>query len=146
VARRSHGCAATAAVRSARFKDGAVKTTKSPGALAAHGASEIDELGRHVVSEANRQQRFAQAPIRAELIGSSRCDAEGLSARGYAPVLELCRELVAAGFSPACPLEAWRDSLSPTIGTALHGFDAAKSTRQVMSQARLSRKLPMGEG
>ena len=50
----------------------------------------------------------SQASIRATLIGSNRCEAEGLSARGYAPVLELCRELVAAGFNPACSLEAWR--------------------------------------
>jgi hypothetical protein len=81
---------------------------KSPAALAAGGASETDGIEHHVVSENNRQHNFAQAPICAELIGSSRCDAEGLSARGYAPVFQLCRELVAAGFNPACSLEAWR--------------------------------------
>jgi hypothetical protein len=84
---------------------------KSPGALAAHGASEIDELGRHVVSQANRQQQLPQVPIRATLVDSDRCDAEGISARGYAPVLDLCRELVAAGFNPASPPEAWRGVL-----------------------------------
>ena len=61
-----------------------------------------------VIAETNRHERFTQAPIRAALIGSNRCEAEGLSARGYAPVLQLCRELVAAGFNPACSLEAWR--------------------------------------
>jgi hypothetical protein len=81
---------------------------KSPAALAAGRASETDGIEHHVVSENNRQHNFAQAPICAELIGSSRCDAEGLSARGYAPVFQLCRELVAAGFNPACSLEAWR--------------------------------------
>ena len=34
-----------------------------------------------------------------------------------------------------------RGSPSPMIGTALHGFDAARTARQGMSQARLSRKL-----
>ena len=71
---------------------------KSPGAVVALGASVSDRLGSQVISETTRKQRFTQTPIRAELIDSSRCDAEGLNARGYAPVLELCRELVAAGF------------------------------------------------
>ena len=65
-----------------------------------------------VIAETNRHERFTQAPIRAALIGSNRCEAEGLSARGYAPVLQLCRELVAAGFNPACSLEAWRGQTS----------------------------------
>jgi hypothetical protein len=85
-----------------------MKPTESPERGHGAGASVDDQLGRQVIPENKRQQQFAQAPIRAELIGLSRCEAEGLSARGYALVLELCRELVAAGFSPACPLEAWR--------------------------------------
>ena len=128
--------------------------TKSPSAVAALGSSLSDRLGRQLAAENNRQEGFAQAPICAELIGSDRCEAEGITACGYAPVLQLCRELVAAGFNPACPLEAWRGetlclrirygrrgSPSPMIGTALHGFDAARTARQGMSQARLSRKL-----
>jgi hypothetical protein len=84
--------------------------TKNPNALAARGASEseIDGLGQLVVSDTNRQQQFSRAPIRATLTGSDRCEAEGTSAHGHAPVLELCRELIAAGFNPASPLEAWR--------------------------------------
>ena len=85
-----------------------MKKIESPGAVAALGASEIDGLGQRVVLGVNRQQQLSQAPIRATLIGSNCCEAEGLSARGYAPVLELCSELVAAGFNPACSLEAWR--------------------------------------
>ena len=82
--------------------------TRSPGAGQAHGASASDHRGRQVIAENNRQQIFVQAPIRAALIGSDRCEAAGLSTRGYAPVFQLCRELVAAGFNPACSLEAWR--------------------------------------
>jgi hypothetical protein len=85
--------------------------TKSPSAVAAVPASVSAQLGRRVAAENNGQEGFAEPPIRAELIGSDRCEAEGLSARGYAPVLELCRELVAAGFSPACPLEARRGEI-----------------------------------
>jgi hypothetical protein len=85
-----------------------MRTIKSPGALAAHGASEIDGLGRHVVSKTNRQLQLPQAPIGTTLIGSNRCSAEGIRARGYDPVLDLCRELVAAGRNPTSPLEGWR--------------------------------------
>ena len=85
-----------------------MRTIESPGALAAHGASEIDGLGPHVFSQNNRQQKLLQAPIRAMLIGSNRWSAEGISARGYDPVFDLRRELVAPGRNPTSPLEGWR--------------------------------------
>ena len=73
-----------------------MRRRKAPGAVAkVPGLSVADQLGRQVVSENKRQRQFAQPPIRATLVGSDRCDAEGISARGYAPVLDLCRELVA---------------------------------------------------
>lgn len=81
---------------------------KSPGAVAAHGASETDQLGGKVVPKANRQQQFTQAPIHATLIGSDRCEALGVSARGFAPVLELCRALIELGVDPSTPLHAYR--------------------------------------
>ena len=86
-------------------------TMKSPGALAALGASVIDRLGRQVFPENNRQQQFAQAPIRATLIGSDRCEAEGIVACGYAPVLDLCRELIEAGHDPERALHAYRSGV-----------------------------------
>jgi hypothetical protein len=54
------------------------------------------------------QQQLPQVPIHATLVGSDCCEAEGISGRGYAPAFELCRKLVAAGFDPVSPLEAWR--------------------------------------
>jgi hypothetical protein len=45
--------------------------------------------------------------IRAELTGNQ-CSALGVTARAAAPVLALCRKLVAAGHDPALPLEAYR--------------------------------------
>ena len=83
-------------------------SAKSPGAVAALGASVSDQLGRQVIPEITRHQRFTQVPIRAELIGADRCEADGITACGYAPVFDLCRKLVAAGVNPASPLEAWR--------------------------------------
>jgi len=86
-------------------------TAKSPGAVTARGASEMDGLVRHVISEASPHHPVTQDPISARLIGSDRCEAERIIARSSAPVLALCRELVAAGFHPASSLEAWRGDM-----------------------------------
>jgi hypothetical protein len=85
-----------------------MKPTESPGAVAALGASVGDQLGRQVIAEANRQERFTQAPIRATLVGSKRCEAEGIVACGYAAVLDLCRALIKAGHDPKRALHAYR--------------------------------------
>jgi hypothetical protein len=47
-------------------------------------------------------------PIRAELVGSDQCTAEGHTVRGAAPLLLLCRELVEGGIDPHRPLHAYR--------------------------------------
>ena len=49
--------------------------------------------------------------IRAELIGSRKCTALGITVEAYAPVLEMCRELVGRGHNPARPLHAYRDDV-----------------------------------
>jgi hypothetical protein len=46
--------------------------------------------------------------IHASLIGSNRCDADGFTARGSAPVFKLCRVLLKAGYDPNRPLHAYR--------------------------------------
>ena len=50
-------------------------------------------------------------PIRAELTGSNLCSALGITARAAAPVLALCRQLVAAGHDPALSYNL--DSMPP---------------------------------
>jgi hypothetical protein len=47
-------------------------------------------------------------PIRAEIVGENRASALGIEARASAPVLALCRELLAAGLDPDAALEAYR--------------------------------------
>jgi len=91
----------------------AKKTAKSTGAAkspsaagTAHRAIEIDELNERVISK--RVQDFDQPPIRATLIGSDHCEVDGIVARGHAPVLGLCRALLAAGYDPRRPLHAYR--------------------------------------
>ena len=46
--------------------------------------------------------------IRAELIGSDTCNASGITTRSHAPVLALCRSLIAAGLSPDQALVVYR--------------------------------------
>jgi hypothetical protein len=125
-----------------------MRTAKSPGAVAALGASEIDELGRHVVSEATFHRNFPQAPIHATLIGSDRCEAEGYTARGSAPVLALCRRLFAAGFDPGRPLHAYRgDTLSLVVRTIGEGaaLTVAEGSRD-MPRFRRWKPMPYREG
>jgi hypothetical protein len=47
-------------------------------------------------------------PIRAEIIESNQCDAEGYTVKASAPVLAMCRKLIEAGYDPATPLHAYR--------------------------------------
>jgi hypothetical protein len=51
------------------------------------------------------------APIRAEIFGFDRCEAEGHTVKASAPVLAMCRELIAAGFDPGRPLQAYRGNV-----------------------------------
>jgi hypothetical protein len=52
-----------------------------------------------------------QQAFRAELVGSNRCTTAGFTASGQAPVLALCRELIAAGLDPDRPLEIHRGNM-----------------------------------
>src|SRR5215831_11859210 len=54
------------------------------------------------------QEALTQIPINATLTGSDCCEALDITARGRAPVLDLCRALVAAGRDPCRPLYAYR--------------------------------------
>ena len=62
-------------------------------------------LGRKSGTAADRKTATA---IRAELIGDDRATALGIEARSAAPVLALCRALIAAGIDPASPMHVYR--------------------------------------
>jgi hypothetical protein len=62
------------------------------------------------------------AAIAAELKGSNRCTAIGITARGHAPVLALCRRLIEAGIDPDRPLHVYRgDCLALTVRSIAEG-------------------------
>jgi hypothetical protein len=52
------------------------------------------------------------SPVRGQMIGADKATAAGITVRGRAPVLALCRKLVAAGVDPNRPLHAYRGDVS----------------------------------
>ena len=72
--------------------------------------------------------------LRAELIGANTCRAAGLTATGSAPVLALCRNLIAAGLDPDQALEVYRSGMmalrvrSLAAGAALTVEDDSRGT------------------
>ena len=71
-----------------------------------NGALKISGTRNARTSKPNTNK--SQDPIRAELFGSDTCTAGNLTAHGHAPVLVLCRQLIAAGLEPDQALEVWR--------------------------------------
>jgi hypothetical protein len=60
----------------------------------------------HTRPKPNTQAR--DGLIHAEIFGDDTATACGLTVKATAPILALCRALIAAGVDPATPLEAWR--------------------------------------
>jgi hypothetical protein len=70
------------------------------------GDDEIEGLANAFIAVAESRQ-----VIRAEIVGTDQCHAEGIGVRGGAPVLAICRKLTAAGFDPGRPLHAFRGNV-----------------------------------
>jgi hypothetical protein len=64
----------------------------------------------------------SRSAVRAELIGSNTCTANDVTACGHAPVLILCRELIAAGCDPDRALEVYRGA---TLALRVRSIGAA---------------------
>jgi len=73
----------------------------------ARGVPELTQLGGTIIRGNSLPTTKAQA-IFAELIGSDRCSALGMTVGGTTPVLALCRLLIEAGHHRATPLEVYR--------------------------------------
>jgi hypothetical protein len=58
----------------------------------------------------NSQTEPRAQAVRADLTGSDTCSAAGITVRAYAPVLALCRQLLAAGLNPDQAMEVFRAS------------------------------------
>jgi hypothetical protein len=94
---------------------------RSPAGNDACGAPEQDQLGGPVGSE-NGLPPHSTQDIRAELVGIDTCIAAGQVARGAAPVLAMCRQLIEDGHDPELSLRAYRgDVLCITVRTIGEG-------------------------
>jgi hypothetical protein len=88
-----------------------------------NGLRDLERLDGAFGVEANLSIRgLQQECIRAELTGLGNCQALGLTARGAAPVLSLCRALNEAGHDPAKSLEVWR---AGTLALRIHSIGHA---------------------
>jgi hypothetical protein len=101
---------------------------------------------RHHASErksGTAADRKTGTAIRAELIGDDRATALGIEARSAAPVLDLCRKLVAAGHDPVSALHAYRGAtlsfVVRSIGEAANLEVNSKGTGFVRRASRIAR-------
>jgi hypothetical protein len=79
--------------------------------------------------EAETSMALVASPVLGQMIGSDKATAAGITVRGPAPVLGLCRALVAAGADPNRPLHAYRgDVLALKVRTI--GESAKLSVRE----------------
>ena len=72
-------------------------------------------------------------PIRAAIINSDRCAAEGYAVRAAGPILAMCRKLLAAGYDPDRPLHAHR-------GGARHSRSARKAAEELNARGNICRR------
>src|SRR6476619_1028281 len=70
-------------------------------------ASGIDHAAK-LINPINNRNNSGLQIVRAEIINSGECSAEGYTALGGSPVFALCRKLIEAGFDPERPLFAYR--------------------------------------
>jgi hypothetical protein len=108
-----------------------------------------DRLGRAIGIATTTPRPTAAtsgAAIAAELTGSDRCTAIGITARGHAPVLALCRRLIEAGIDPDRPLHVYRGD---TLALAVHSIgEGARLTVQDnrLGHPRFVRWRPRSDG
>jgi AAA domain/Homeodomain-like domain len=108
---------------------------QSPGAVAALGASETDQLGRQVVPETNREQSIAQASIPATPVGDDFAEAQGRRNDPHAGNEQL---------DPASVLDHDEERRLPDQEKsyqALNGEGGLSSGERVLSAARPENRL-----
>jgi hypothetical protein len=81
----------------------------APGAIRCRLPGGSDDRARRPIASTATQQKYSTQALHADLIGDNVAIAEGIRARGCAPVLELARLLVAEGHDPRQALEVFRD-------------------------------------
>jgi hypothetical protein len=103
------------------------------------GAGESDR-------QASKLHATRTQAIRAELRGSTEATALGITARCHAPVLELCRRLIAAGADPDARLECYRDGTPALVIRSLGAGAALAVENDRLGRPRFVRRRPRGDG
>jgi hypothetical protein len=85
--------------------------------------------------QSNKPKITQPQALRADLIGSSTCTAAGITATGHAPVLALCRRLIAAGYDPDQALEVYRAAVLALTVRSI-GVAARLTVRESTSDGR----------
>ena len=89
-----------------------MSTKRNPAVVGDGGARDENDLGRSAVLARNSPTTSQkQYPVIGELSGDNTCSAAGITATGHAPILALCRELIAAGLDPDHALEVYRGAI-----------------------------------
>jgi hypothetical protein len=91
------------------FPTGELLKPRLKSSVAVPAASKGVRLNAKTDRQIGQLKNPAQIPICATLVGSGRCAAFGVTGCGSAPILALCRALVAAGHDPHRPLHVYRD-------------------------------------
>jgi hypothetical protein len=73
--------------------------------------AKLRKAGQHPHTRSDNGRASPRSPIYAALFGSDCCTAAGISVRGYAPVLGLCRALIEARYNSQRALHAYRDGI-----------------------------------
>jgi hypothetical protein len=106
-----------------------------------NGARKVNRTGKR---EPSSRLPANSSTIRADLTGSSSCTAVGVTARGNAPGLALCRRLVEAGHDPATRLEVYRGT---TLALRIRSIgEGAKLTVRESTKDGRPRFVRLGSG
>jgi hypothetical protein len=70
-----------------------------------NGALKVNRTGKREEPSTLKHPQSSSTAVRAELTGSDACTSAGITARGNAPALLLCRQLLAQGLDPDRALE-----------------------------------------
>jgi hypothetical protein len=100
------------------------KTVRPAPAVTGNGPHEIVGTGERTTDKSFRLDHLKtqRQPINAELVGSDAATAAGITVRGHAPILLLCRKLIEAGHDPNTALHPYRDeTLCLTISSISAG-------------------------
>src|SRR5262249_54124822 len=99
---------------------------------------------RHTATGGSSMTEMAD-PIEVELFGSDECRYRGITTRGQAPALAMCRALLGSGFDPHRPLHVYRGNVL-ALKVRTIGEGAQLTVSDAHGRPRLRRMLQQAQG